>query len=94
MATGGLAYCLYLFHTFFGMYANALLSPHLPPTATAKGIIIVLTLVVTFVFAKLSWKYFEKPLIDRGREFRTFQPTVKYTQPSLETEAGANRTPW
>ena len=54
MATGGLAYCLYLFHTFFGMYANAPPSPHLPPTATAKGIIIVLTLVVTFVL-KLSW---------------------------------------
>jgi hypothetical protein len=27
--------------------------------------------VLTFVFAKLSWKYFEKPLIDRAHEFRT-----------------------
>ena len=71
MATGGLAYCLYLFHTVFDISAHALLSPHLPPTATAEGIIIVLSVVLTFVFAKLSWKYFEKPLIDRAHKFRT-----------------------
>jgi peptidoglycan/LPS O-acetylase OafA/YrhL len=71
MATGGLAYCLYLFHTVFSIYAHALLSPHLPPTATAESIIIVLSVVLSFIFAKLSWKYFEKPLIDRAHQFRT-----------------------
>jgi peptidoglycan/LPS O-acetylase OafA/YrhL len=60
-----------LFHTVFDISAHALLSPHLPATATAEGIIIVLAVVLTFVFAKLSWKYFEKPLIDRAHEFRT-----------------------
>jgi peptidoglycan/LPS O-acetylase OafA/YrhL len=80
MATGMLAYCLYLFHSFFSIYTHALLTPYLPPTATAEGIMTVLSVVLVFVFAKLSWRYFEKPLIDRGREVRTFQPTVKYTE--------------
>ena len=69
MATGGLAYCLYLFHTLFGIYAHELLSPHLPRTAAAEAVIIGISLMLTFVFAKLSWKYFEKPLIDRGHRY-------------------------
>jgi peptidoglycan/LPS O-acetylase OafA/YrhL len=70
MASGVIAYGLYMLHTVFGFYGHALVAPNLPRTALAEGALDVVCLALSVVFAKWSWKYFEKPLIDRGHARR------------------------
>lgn len=62
MALGTISYCVYLIHELvFGMTYLAL-KPH----TTSWAATVILTLILIVVIAKLSWEYFEKPLVKFG----------------------------
>jgi peptidoglycan/LPS O-acetylase OafA/YrhL len=63
-SVGVLAYGVYLFH----LPTIGLLRGHRPAEALAP-ITIVIAFPVLFLFAKWSWKYFEKPLVDFGHRW-------------------------
>jgi peptidoglycan/LPS O-acetylase OafA/YrhL len=68
---GKLAYCIYLIHQpVIGFLFLILLNR--PPRITEPYslAIALLSLVVTLSVAKLSWKYFESPLVALGHKFR------------------------
>jgi peptidoglycan/LPS O-acetylase OafA/YrhL len=64
-SVGVLAYWIYLFH----LPTVGLLRGH-EPSATLDPIATLIALPVVFLCAKLSWKYFEKPLVDLGHRWR------------------------
>jgi peptidoglycan/LPS O-acetylase OafA/YrhL len=62
MALGTISYCVYLIHELvFGMTYLAL-----KPYTTSWAATVILTLVLIVIIAKLSWEYFEKPLVKFG----------------------------
>lgn len=62
MALGTISYCVYLIHELvFGMTYLAL-----KRYTTSWAATTILTLILTVVIAKLSWEYFEKPLVKLG----------------------------
>jgi peptidoglycan/LPS O-acetylase OafA/YrhL len=69
---GTIAYGVYLFHSLFLGAFNLMFWSS--PVATMDRISHLLTtlsaLVATLVFCRLSWRYFEKPLIDLGHRTR------------------------
>jgi peptidoglycan/LPS O-acetylase OafA/YrhL len=70
MALGAISYCVYLIHPIvFGM-VFAPLKDHRNGGAIAA----ILALVLTIVIAKLSWEYFEKPLVEFGHKQRYGAP--------------------
>jgi peptidoglycan/LPS O-acetylase OafA/YrhL len=78
---GVIAYCAYLFHEFFlGMFFGRV--PWLYSWHDAGLSVIVLT--VTISFCRLSWVYFEKPLVKIGhRTNYEFAAGVARTTPAI-----------
>jgi peptidoglycan/LPS O-acetylase OafA/YrhL len=71
MRLGTIAYCTYLIHRpliWAGRHFLFLRYPHSPNVAMILGGIIGLT--ATLILAALSWKYFEKPLLQRGHKYQ------------------------
>jgi peptidoglycan/LPS O-acetylase OafA/YrhL len=64
-SAGVLAYGIYLFH----LPTIGLLRGHEPST-TLDPVATLIALPVLLLFAKFSWKYFEKPLIDLGHRWK------------------------
>ncbi len=79
---GTIAYAVYLFHSFFLAAFNLLFWSH--PMATMDTMSRLATtisaLVTTLIFCRLSWRYFEKPLIDLGHRTRYFFDSTDSTQ--------------
>jgi len=69
---GTIAYGVYLFHSLFLGAFNLIFWSS--PVATMDRVSRLLTtlsaLVATLVFCRLTWRYFEKPLIDLGHRTR------------------------
>jgi peptidoglycan/LPS O-acetylase OafA/YrhL len=64
---GGIAYAVYLFHEYFLEVAFALLRHRSPDiVGLADTFAMLAALAATLAFCRLSWVYFEKPLIDFG----------------------------
>jgi peptidoglycan/LPS O-acetylase OafA/YrhL len=65
---GTVSYGLYLFHLPVNGLAHAILRGEVPSVADAKGMMVTLAaLGVTLVVCFVSWRFFEKPLIQFGR---------------------------
>ena len=64
---GALAYGVYLLHMGANAIAHAVFFDRAPKLdGAAAGGATALAAVVTFVLAKISWRFFEKPLVARG----------------------------
>jgi peptidoglycan/LPS O-acetylase OafA/YrhL len=72
---GRISYCVYLIHTGVLWGCHRLLLHSLPRINDWQGALTsALALVITVGIAQLSWKYLEKPLIDRGHATRFLSP--------------------
>ncbi|HVF49063.1 MAG TPA: acyltransferase [Pyrinomonadaceae bacterium] len=72
MAAGVVAYGAYLFHQpFLGLCYGLARRGRVPAIENAgdAGLTLV-ALLLTLALAKISWSYFERPLVARGHEFR------------------------
>ena len=64
---GRLSYCIYLIHLLVLGLCHTLLRHHRPSIATPSAALIsLLAFLLTLLLAKLSWHFFEHPLIHRG----------------------------
>ncbi|MFZ0911631.1 MAG: acyltransferase [Candidatus Acidiferrales bacterium] len=68
---GRISYCVYLIHTGVLWTCHRVLLHSLPRITEWRGVATTaLALALTAGIAQISWKYFEKPLIDRGHAAR------------------------
>ena len=69
---GTIAYGVYLFHSLFLGAFNLIFwsSPVATMDRVSRLLTTLLALVATLVFCRLTWRYFEKPLIDLGHRTR------------------------
>jgi peptidoglycan/LPS O-acetylase OafA/YrhL len=65
-STGVIAYGLYMFHSAVGLYLHSLASAHIEQTTIIKAMVDLVAVAATFAVARLSWVFFEKPLLNRG----------------------------
>ena len=71
MQLGGIAYCTYLVHQPLMEACRRLLGLRFVYTATSTHFIGgLLGVLLALVVAKLSWKFFEKPLLRRGHAYK------------------------
>ncbi len=79
---GRISYCVYLIHTGVLWTCHRVLLHSLPRITDWPGVATTaLALTLTVGIAQISWKYFEKPLIDRGHAAR-FMPSEADALPS------------
>jgi peptidoglycan/LPS O-acetylase OafA/YrhL len=88
MALGGISYCVYLFHLLFFGLAFLVFKGH----PNGGAISVVAGLVMTIVVAKMSWAWFEKPLIRYGHKESYRPPTLNqpYLAPPSKAEGPAD----
>jgi peptidoglycan/LPS O-acetylase OafA/YrhL len=68
---GGLAYCTYLLHLPFMEASRRLLGLRFVSSSTSTQFVgALIGVLLTLGAAKLSWKYFEKPLLRRGHVYK------------------------
>jgi peptidoglycan/LPS O-acetylase OafA/YrhL len=84
---GQLAYGLYLFHKPINSVLHGLLLGQTPRFLTpAEMAVTFLSLLASIALAQLSWRYFEQPLLARGRQYK-YQP-----MPELLPEPAASHS--
>lgn len=67
---GTISYCVYLIHFSFNELAHEILLHARPSISSLQGLgVTLLAAALTLVVAKLSWRYYEKPLVRRGRRY-------------------------
>jgi peptidoglycan/LPS O-acetylase OafA/YrhL len=68
---GGVSYCIYIIHTAVFLFCHQLLLHTLPVVTDVKAAgVSFLAAFVTYGIAKISWKYFERPMVRRGHAFQ------------------------
>jgi peptidoglycan/LPS O-acetylase OafA/YrhL len=68
---GGVSYCIYIIHTAVFLFCHQILLHALPVVTDVKAAgVTFLAAFMTYAIAKLSWKYFEQPLLRRGHAFQ------------------------
>lgn len=71
MQLGGLAYCTYLLHLSFMEGSRRFLGLRFPLSSTTTQFVgALIGVALTLVVAKLSWAFFEKPLLCRGHAYK------------------------
>jgi peptidoglycan/LPS O-acetylase OafA/YrhL len=68
---GRISYCIYLIHAAVKYFCFHLLvenASHVTQWRTASAV--VLAVVITFSLAKLSWRFFEAPLLEKGHRYK------------------------
>jgi peptidoglycan/LPS O-acetylase OafA/YrhL len=69
-ALGDMAYCTYLIHPILLCLAFRLLTGVDPAwSGIASALPVTIALIATLVIAKLSWQFFEKPILRLGHQF-------------------------
>jgi peptidoglycan/LPS O-acetylase OafA/YrhL len=67
---GTISYCVYILHYAFNLLMHRLILHGSPEIFDAQGVLVsVLALTLTIAVASLSWRYFERPLIERGHKY-------------------------
>jgi peptidoglycan/LPS O-acetylase OafA/YrhL len=75
---GAIAYGVYLIHQTVQGMLFGLCSIHEPSITGVSSLLIAFSaLVATLVIAKLSWRYFESPLVRLGHRAKYLEPTEK-----------------
>jgi peptidoglycan/LPS O-acetylase OafA/YrhL len=90
---GAIAYGVYLFHEFIRQIVFGLIWSRYPRLATLPDILTtMLALAITLVVCRLSWLYFEKPLVQRGHrlqyQFDAPAAPEPISAPEMEGSAG------
>src|ERR1700688_606512 len=68
---GGVSYCIYIIHTAVFLFCHQLLLHALPEVTDVKAAAVTfLAAFMTYAIAKLSWRFFEQPLLRRGHAFQ------------------------
>jgi peptidoglycan/LPS O-acetylase OafA/YrhL len=68
---GRISYCVYLIHLAILALCHLVLLRSLPRISDLPGVFAtILAVGLTWLVARLSWRYFEKPLVDRGHDFK------------------------
>jgi peptidoglycan/LPS O-acetylase OafA/YrhL len=68
---GIVSYCMYITHAAIDVVLHAAILRAPPRVSTAKGAgVTLLAALLTYVIARLSWRFFERPLLDLGHQFR------------------------
>jgi peptidoglycan/LPS O-acetylase OafA/YrhL len=71
---GGISYCVYIIHLTINELGHRFLLRQEPDISHWQGILMTCsTAVLAITIASLSWRFFEKPLIQRGHRF-TYEP--------------------
>ena len=72
---GRVSYCIYLIHLAILGMCHWIFFRSLPHLDDWPGFLVtVLAAALTWTLARLSWSYFEKPLIDRGHSYTYSEP--------------------
>jgi peptidoglycan/LPS O-acetylase OafA/YrhL len=80
---GGISYCVYIIHTAVYFFCHQLILRALPAVTDVRAALVTfLAALLTYAIAKLSWKYFEQPLLRRGHAFQYDFVKPKYLQPT------------
>jgi peptidoglycan/LPS O-acetylase OafA/YrhL len=73
-ALGTISYCVYILHYAFNLLMHRLILHGSPEIFDAQGVgVTLLALILTIGVASLSWRYFERPLIERGHRYLYWQ---------------------
>ena len=68
---GGVSYCIYIIHTSVFLFCHRILLHSLPSVTNGRvAIVTLLAAGITCAIAKLSWRFFEEPLLRRGHAFK------------------------
>lgn len=68
---GGVSYCIYIVHLAVFLLCHQLLSHGLPTITNARtGTVSLLAAAISYVIAKLSWRFIENPMLQRGHAFK------------------------
>jgi peptidoglycan/LPS O-acetylase OafA/YrhL len=71
---GTISYCVYILHYAFNLLMHRLILHGSPEIFDAQGVgVTLLALMLTIGVASLSWRYFERPLIERGHRYLYWQ---------------------
>jgi peptidoglycan/LPS O-acetylase OafA/YrhL len=85
---GSIAFGVYLFHELVRGLFFGLIWSHLPRRMSLPEIgVSAIALGVTLALCRLSWRFFEKPLIDIGHRVQYRQTEQRQKAPSLLAEA-------
>jgi peptidoglycan/LPS O-acetylase OafA/YrhL len=85
---GTVSYCIYVIHSAIQIVCHGVLLHHLPRVSTASGAAVtLLAAALTYLCARLSWRFFERPLLERGHRFRFAAP--REARPAREFRAKA-----
>ena len=70
-AWGRISYCIYLIHAAMKYLCFHLLVENVSHvTQWRPGSAVALAVVITFTLAKLSWRFFETPLLQKGHQYK------------------------
>lgn len=73
-SVGVVSYCVYLIHGAVDAVCHGVLLKSPPRVSTPRGAAVtLLAAVLTYVIARLSWQFFERPLLERGHRFKYAQ---------------------
>ena len=68
---GNVSYCLYIIHQAVNLFCHAILQPARVSQSDWRVIAVpMLACIVSYLIAKLSFTYFEQPLLRRGHTFK------------------------
>jgi len=68
---GRVSYCLYLIHEAVGYFCSGLLTGRIMHfTDWKNGLVGLLSLIIAYGIARLSWTYFEHPLLMKGHQYK------------------------
>src|ERR1019366_1071793 len=68
---GGVSYCIFIIHSALFLFCHQILLHALPAVTDEKAAAVTfLAALLTYAIAKLSWKFFEEPLLRRGHAYR------------------------
>jgi peptidoglycan/LPS O-acetylase OafA/YrhL len=68
---GGVSYCIYIIHLAVFLICHRILLHALPAVTDGKAAAVTfLAALLTYAIAKLSWRFFEQPLLRRGHAFQ------------------------
>ena len=68
---GRISYCLYLIHTAVGYFCFGFLTRSIIHFSDWRsGLVGVLTLALAYGICRVSWTYFEHPLVQRGHGYK------------------------
>lgn len=71
---GGISYCVYIIHMTINELGHRFLLHQEPDISHWQGIFVTCSAaILAITIASLSWRFFEKPLIQRGHRF-TYEP--------------------